>query len=223
MIAGIPKATAQRISLYLQQAETLREHGQATVSSEELAKVLGLTATQVRKDLAYFGQFGRPGVGYQCDELIQHLRRILGTDQVRPVALVGAGNLGRALASYPGFQRRGFKIVAVFDNDLQKVGKKVGEHIVQDIAKLPFVCRRDNIRLAILSVPAQAAQNVADQLVEAGVQGLLNFAPATLSVPAGIAVAAVALSLELEQLGLAVKLRQQPQTPAAEPDAGAPQ
>lgn len=213
----IPKSTAHRISLYLRQIEALRDQGKATTSSDQLATALGLTATQVRKDLAHFGQFGRPGVGYHCDDLIERLRRILGTDQVRPVVLAGCGNLGRALASYHGFQRRGFKIAAVFDNDLRKVGKQYGEHIVQDITKLHFVCQRDKVQMAILSVPAHAAQDVADQLVKAGILGILNFAPVTLSVPAGVVVSTVALSMELEQLGLAVRLRQQGAAAADKP------
>jgi len=209
MIGATPKATAARISLYLREAESSRGQGKATVSSQQLADTLGLTATQVRKDLAHFGQFGRPGVGYNCEELIAQLRRILGTDQVRNVALVGCGNLGRALAAYTSFQQRGFKITVAFDNDLRKVGKQVGNHIVQDITKLYFVCQRDDIRLALLAVPAHAAQDVADQLVRAGIHGILNFAPVALAVPAEVVVSTVALSMELEQLGLGVRLKHQ--------------
>ncbi len=208
-VGPIPKATAGRISLYLRQVETLLEQEKRTTSSEDLAKALGLTATQVRKDLAHFGQFGRPGVGYDCSDLAQQLRRILGTDQVRPVALIGCGNLGRALATYRGFARRGFCIAAVFDNDLRKVGKRYGEHIVQDITKLYFVCQRDRIRFAILAVPAEAAQDVADQLVKTGIHGILNFAPVQLEVSPDVVVSTVALSMELEQLGLAVRVKQQ--------------
>jgi redox-sensing transcriptional repressor len=204
---SIPKAAALRISLYLREVEALLAAGRATVSSGQLAESLGLTATQVRKDLTRFGQLGRAGIGYPCTELADELRRILGTDQVRPVALVGAGNLGRALATYPGFERRGFKITALLDNDLRKVGRQYGDLIVQDIAKLHFVCQRDRIRLAILAVPGSAAQDVADLLVRAGIQGLLNFTPVRLNVPAEVVVSTVALSLELEQLGLAVRLR----------------
>lgn len=207
MAGTIPKATAARISLYLREAESCRQQGKPTISSQQLADKLGLTATQVRKDLAHFGQFGRPGVGYNCEELITQLRRILGTDQVRNVALVGCGNLGRALAAYTNFRHRGFKIVAVFDNDLRKVGKQVGKHIVQDITKLYFVCQRDDIRLAVLAVPAHAAQDVADQLVRAGIHGILNFASVALTVPAEVVVSTVALSMELEQLGLGVRLK----------------
>jgi len=206
---NIPKSTALRISLYLRQAEAQRDQNRMTVSSEQLATALGLTATQVRKDLAHFGQFGRPGVGYNCDDLIQRIKSILGTDEVRQVALVGCGNLGRALASYKGFERRGFRIAALFDNDLHKVGKTYGDFIVQDITKLYFVCQRDKIRMAILAVPAHAAQHVADQLVGAGIQGILNFAPVTLNVPPTTVVSTVALSMELEQLGLAVRSMQQ--------------
>jgi redox-sensing transcriptional repressor len=205
----LPKSTAHRISLYLRQVEAHCETGNRTISSEQLAAALGLTATQVRKDLAHFGQLGRPGVGYTCDDLLAKLRQILGTDQMRPVALVGCGNLGRALATYQGFERCGFRIVATLDNDMKKVGRRYGEHIVQDIAKLFFVCQRDDIQFAILAVPASAAQDVADQLVKAGVQGILNFAPVTLSVKPPVVVSTVALSMELEQLGLAVRLRQQ--------------
>jgi redox-sensing transcriptional repressor len=204
----MPKSTAHRISLYLRQVEARAEAGQNTISSEQLAAALGLTATQVRKDLTHVAQLGRPGVGYSCDELISKLREVLGTDRVRPVALVGCGNLGRALATYQGFERRGFHIAAAFDNDLKKVGRTYGDHIVQDIAKLYFVCQRDRIQLAVLAVPAEAAQDVADQLVKAGVQGILNFAPVTLTVPPHVVVSYVALSMELEQLGLAVRLRQ---------------
>ncbi len=207
MTGTIPKATAARISLYLREAESCRQQGKTTVSSQQLADTLGLTATQVRKDLAHLGQFGRPGVGYNCEELITQLRRILGTDQVRNVALVGCGNLGRALAAYTNFQHRGFKIAAVFDNDLRKVGKQIGNHIVQDITKLYFVCQRDDIRLAALTVPAHAAQDVADQLVRAGIHGILNFAPVALAVPDQVVVSTVALSMELEQLGLSVRLK----------------
>lgn len=205
----MPKSTAHRISLYLRQVEAHSEAGHRTISSEQLAAALGLTATQVRKDLTHVGQLGRPGVGYSCDDLLSKLRQVLGTDQMRPVALVGCGNLGRALATYQGFERRGFRIVAAFDNDLKKVGRRYGDHIVQDIAKLFFVCQRDRIQFAILAVPAQAAQDVADHLVRAGVQGILNFAPATLNVKPEVVVSNVALSMELEQLGLAVRLKQQ--------------
>jgi redox-sensing transcriptional repressor len=120
---------------------------------------------------------------------------------------VGAGNLGRALATYPGFERRGFKITALLDNDLRKVGRQYGELIVQDIAKLHFVCQRDRIRLAIVAVPGSAAQDVADLLVRAGIEGLLNFSPVRLEAPAEVVVSTVSLALELEQLGLAVRLR----------------
>lgn len=214
----IPKSTAHRISLYLRQVEAHRDSGKATISSEQLASALGLTATQVRKDLAHVGQLGRPGVGYDCDDLIERVKRVLGTDQVRPVAIVGCGNLGRALATYQKFEHRGFRIAAVFENDLRKVGKRYGEHIVQDITKLYFVCQRDGIQLAVLAVPAHAAQDVADQLVKAGIQGILNFAPVTLTVPSSVVVSTVALSMELEQLGLAVRFRQEESEKAG--DAG---
>lgn len=207
MPGTVPKATALRLSLYLRGAEALDEAGESTVSSQQLASRLGLTATQVRKDLAHFGQFGRPGVGYDCRELIERLRQIIGTDRVRPVALIGCGNLGRALANYHGFERRGFHIAAVFDNDLRKVGLTVGGHRVLDTSELAETCRREKIRLAVLAVPEEAAQAVANRLVEARVEGILNFAPVRLDVPPEIVVSNVSLSIELEQLGLAARLK----------------
>ena len=212
--AAMSKSTAHRLSFYLRQVEAHGNAGHPTISSEQLASALGLTATQVRKDLTHVGQLGRPGIGYSCEDLLSKLRQVLGTDQERPVALVGCGNLGRALATYQGFERRGFRIVAVFDNDLQKVGRRYGDHIVQDIAKLFFVCQRDRIQFAILAVPGQAAQDVADQLAKAGIQGILNFAPLTLALAPQVVVSNVALSMELEQLGLAVRLRQSAPTGA---------
>ncbi|MBN2582814.1 MAG: redox-sensing transcriptional repressor Rex [Planctomycetes bacterium] len=203
----IPKATMSRISLYLHEVEQWQQQGHEKISSQQLAEILGLTATQVRKDLTHFGQFGRPGVGYHCGELIRQLRLILGTDRVRHVALVGCGNLGRALATYPRFEKRGFSIVAVFDNDPRKIGRKVGPHKVQDMSHLSAVCRQKDITLAILAVPAAAAQDVADRLVAAGVYGILNFAIVGLAAPSDVVVSTVALSMELEQLGLAVRLR----------------
>jgi redox-sensing transcriptional repressor len=168
---------------------------------------LGINDAQVRKDLAFFGQFGCPGIGYRVEELIAALRRILGIDRVWPTAMVGLGNLGRALIKYRGFRSRGFHIVALFDNDPRKVGQTHAGLIVQSIDELAPTTSRLGITLAILSVPAEAAQRVADQLVASGILGILNFAPVPLVVPRSVNVMAVDLSVQLEHLAYNVQNR----------------
>src|SRR4051812_39442452 len=161
----IPNPAVRRLSLYLRQLETFKRKDRRTISSKQLGESLGLTDAQVRKDLAYFGQFGHPGIGYRVDELIAQVKRILGTDRVWNVMLVGAGNLGRALSAYKGFQSKGFQFIAVFDSDPTKIGKRLGPFTVQPLTEMPAAVEKHNIRLAILAVPADAAQEVADQVV----------------------------------------------------------
>jgi redox-sensing transcriptional repressor len=201
---AIPDPAIRRLSLYLRQLEVFAQKGRRTVSSKQLAESLHLTDAQVRKDLAYFGQFGQPGIGYRVESLIGQVKRILGTDRIWDVVLVGAGNLGRALLAYRGFERKGFRLVAVFDTDPAKVGRRQGSFNVQSMTDLPGVIQRQNIRLAILAVPVEAAQAVADQLVAAGVRGILNFAPLSLTVPPDVAVSVVDLAVHLEQLSFQV-------------------
>jgi redox-sensing transcriptional repressor len=202
----IPNPAVRRLSLYLRQLEAFKRKDRRTISSKQLGESLHLTDAQVRKDLAYFGQFGHPGIGYRVDELIAKVKQILGTDKTWNVLLVGAGNLGRALMAYRGFDAKGFRLVAVFDNDPTKAGKKQGLFTVQPLAELSETIRRQNIRLGILAVPADFAQDVADQLVAAGVRGLLNFAPVSLHVPPDIALNAVDLAVQLEQISFQVSL-----------------
>src|SRR5262249_29864347 len=178
-----PKAVGGRMSLYLRQLETYHRQGIQTVSSSQLGEPLSIKDAQVRKDLAYFGQFGHPGVGYSIEELIDTLRHILGIDHDWPLALVGLGNLGRALLRYRGFRTRGFHVVALFDNDPGKIGLKVDGLIVEPIDSLRKVVAMRKIKLAILCVPTEAAQPVADLLVSSGIGGILNFAPIPLAVP----------------------------------------
>jgi redox-sensing transcriptional repressor len=204
----IPNPAVRRLSLYLRQLEGFKRKDRRTISSKQLGESLGLTDAQVRKDLAYFGQFGHPGIGYRVEDLIGQVRHILGTDKTWNVLLVGAGNLGRALMAYRGFASKGFKLVAVFDNDPSKVGKKHGPFNVQPLAELAETVRTQQIRLAILAVPADAAQDVADQLIESGVRGLLNFAPVSITVPSNIALNAVDLAVQLEQLSFQVSISQ---------------
>jgi redox-sensing transcriptional repressor len=198
----IPAPAVRRLSLYLRQLEAFSAADRLTVSSRDLGASLGLSDAQVRKDLAYFGQFGRPGVGYRVPELIPRVRRILGTDTKSNVLLVGVGNLGRALLSYRGFARQGFDLVAAFDKDRSIIGRSFhpGPLRVRPMSAMPKLVRSHSVRLGILSVPAPAAQEVADQMVRAGIRGILNFAPTTLQVRPGIAVSSVDLAVHLEQL-----------------------
>lgn len=204
---SVPKAVVNRLSLYLRELQHLLRDGKATVSSSQLGQVLGFTDAQVRKDLAYFGHFGHPGVGYRCDELIEAIRSILGTDRKWTVAMVGVGNLGRALLGYRGFASQGFNIVAAFDADASKVGQTLEGVPIRSLQDLEATIRSEEVTLGVIAVPAPAAQDVADRLVAAGVAGILNFAPVTLSLPAEVSTVGVDLATELEQLCFSVANR----------------
>ncbi len=202
----IPTPAVYRLSFYLRQLEAFQKGDKHTISSKQLGDALGYTDAQVRKDLAYFGQFGHPGIGYRVEELISQLRKILGTDKVWNVLLVGAGNLGRALMAYHGFLRKGFRLAAVFDADPSKVGQEFGELKIESMDRLAAVAGEEKIKLAIMSVPADAAQAVADKLVAAGIRGIMNFAPVSVSVPADVSVQGVDLAVQLEQLSFKMSL-----------------
>jgi redox-sensing transcriptional repressor len=203
---SIPNPAVRRLSLYLRQLESFKRKDRRTISSKQLGESLNLTDAQVRKDLAYFGQFGHPGIGYRVEDLITQVRRILGTDKTWNVLLVGAGNLGRALLAYRGFDAKGFRMAAVFDNDASKVGTHEGGFLIQPLTELEETIQKLNIRLGILAVPADVAQDVADQLTAAGVRGLLNFAPVSIQVPHDVALNAVDLAVQLEQLSFQVNV-----------------
>lgn len=204
---AVPKAVVNRLSLYLRELQHLLCEGQATISSSQLGKLLGFTDAQVRKDLAYFGHFGHPGVGYRCEELISAIRGILGTDRQWTVAMVGVGNLGRALLGYRGFAPQGFRIVAAFDADEAKVGQTLEGVPIRPLEELESTLQTEKVTLGVVAVPAEAAQGVADRFVAAGVTGILNFAPVTLSLPADVSVVGVDLATELEQLCFSVANR----------------
>jgi redox-sensing transcriptional repressor len=206
MTDSIPNPAVRRLSLYLRQLEAFRRKDRRTISSKQLGESLRLTDAQVRKDLAYFGTFGHPGIGYRVDDLIARVKHILGTDKTWDVVLVGAGNLGRALCAYKGFENKGFRIAAVFDNDPAKVGKRFGNFAIQNIDELKSTVQQLSVRLAILAVPAEVAQDVADRLIDAGVRGILNFAPVSLNVPEHVNVNAVDLAVQLEQLSFQVNI-----------------
>lgn len=200
----VPKAVISRLSLYLRELERLVRGGTETISSTQLGKLLGFTDAQVRKDLAYFGQFGYPGIGYRCQELTDAVKRILGTNQPWSLAIVGLGNLGTALLGYRGFQDQGFHIAAAFDISPAKLGTTVDGVPVFHLSEVARIAKEQHIRLAIIAVPAAAAQPVADALVAAGIEGILNFAPVTLNLPKHVQTVGVDLAMELEQLSFAV-------------------
>jgi len=201
---AVPKAVVNRLSLYLRELLRLVRDGHQTTSSSHLGNLLGFTDAQVRKDLAYFGHFGYPGIGYRCQELIDAIRRILGTDRFWPVAMVGVGNLGRALLGYKGFGQQNFRIVAAFDVAADKIGESIDGVPVHPLDKLTEVVRQQRIKLGMVVVPASSAQTVADKLVAAGVEGIVNFAPVTIVLPPTVNLVGVDLAMELEQLSFAV-------------------
>lgn len=196
----IPEPTVVRLPVYQRVLLELSAQGVATVSSAELADAAGVNAAKVRKDLSHFGTYGTPGTGYDVDYLLGQIQRELGTDQERPVVIVGLGHLGHALARSQGFAGGGFRLVGLFDNDPATVGEEIGGGPVRHISELASLCRAEQVAIGIITVPALAAQEVAEQLVAGGVAAILNFAPAVLSVPPEVQVRHVDFSAELQVL-----------------------
>ena len=184
----VPAIVVNRLPIYLRMLAFLEREGKMVTSSQELAERLGYSSAQIRKDLSYFGEFGKQGMGYNVAYLQKQLREILKINRVWDVALVGAGNLGRALANYEGFEDHGFRVVGLFDNSPKKIGTQVGSLVVQDISELPKFVRDRHLEIAMLAVPADIAQRVANQLIEMGIRGILNYAPITLNVPENVHV-----------------------------------
>jgi len=200
-IESISELTTNRLSVYLRCLNQLDAAGVRTVSSQALAEQFHLNAAQIRKDLAYFGEFGVRGVGYYVKELRRHLRQILGIDRGVSVAIMGAGNLGLALADYPGFRDEGFEIVALFDQAKEKIGHRSRAGVpVYDARDLRRIVRRERIRIAVVAVPGHAAQSVVNALVAAGIRAILNFAPGTVRVPEGVKLKSMDLTVSLESL-----------------------
>ena len=202
----LSRASVGRLSLYLRQLESLLREGTTKVSSGALGEALGVSDAQVRKDLAYLGNLGHPGVGYAATELVAAIRRALGIDREWSVALTGVGNLGRALLRYRGFAERGFRVAALFDADPAKVGQRVDGLEVHAPDEMPRLLPSLGVELGVLTVPAESAQAVADAMAAAGVRGLLTFAPGVLRRPAGVSVVSVDLTVQLEQLAFLVQL-----------------
>jgi redox-sensing transcriptional repressor len=197
---GIPEATVARLPVYLRALHALAERGVATVSSEDLATAAGVNSAKLRKDLSHLGSYGTRGVGYDVEYLVYQISRELGLTQDWSVAIVGIGNLGRALANYGGFATRGFRIAALLDADPAVVGTRVNDLTVQHAERIEAVVERYRVSIGVIATPARSAQHVCDRLVNAGVTSILNFAPAVLNVPAGVDVRKVDLSIELQIL-----------------------
>jgi redox-sensing transcriptional repressor len=196
----IPEASVARLPVYLRALVDLAEHNTHTVSSEALAAATGVNSAKIRKDLSYLGSYGVRGVGYNVEYLIHHISRELGLTQDWAAIIVGAGNLGQALATYPGFSQRGFRVAALFDVDEDKLGMRIGEVEVLHLEEVERVIKEEEVSIGIVAVPGPAAQEVADRLVVAGVTSILNFAPRVVQVPDHVSLRKVDLSIELQIL-----------------------
>lgn len=198
----ISELTTSRLSVYLRCLNALHSAGIKTISSQALAEQFNLNSAQIRKDLGYFGEFGVRGVGYYVDDLREHITKILGLDRPHCVGIIGAGRLGTALANYNGFGKSNFTVVALFDNDRQKIGRRIGDAkiLVHDVDEIAIVIRDEGIDVMVIAVPAKAAQRVLNQITSAGIKAVLNFAPASLTSRRGVKVKTVDLTTSLESL-----------------------
>ncbi len=196
----IPEATIIRLSVYSRYLEQAEKRGIVTISSGEIAEGVGVSSAQVRKDLAYFGEFGTRGVGYNVKDLLYHTLKILGLNDEWNIILVGAGNLGSALLSYRGFRERGFNVLGIFDNDLTKIGRSLVNLKIQPPEEIAQFVKENNVKMAILAVPVSVAQEMAELLIKSGINAILNFAPKVLNVPREVEVRNIDLSVNLEIL-----------------------
>ena len=215
----IPEATVLRLPLYYRALLEVADQEIATVSSERLAELAGVNAAKVRKDLSYLGSYGTRGVGYDVEHLLHEISRELGLTHDWPVAIVGVGNLGHALANYRGFGARGYRVVAAVDADPTKVGQQVGDLTIESLDDLPAIAPERGVAIGIIATPAHAAQEVADRLVAAGITSILNFAPTVVSAAPGVSLRKVDLAIELQILSFYQERRDQ--TTAPVPDATA--
>ena len=201
LVEPVSELTTNRLSVYLRCLNVLDAEGVRTISSQALAEQFHLNAAQIRKDLAYFGEFGVRGIGYYVKELRRHLRQILGLDRGVRVAIIGAGNLGLALADYGGFRDDGFEIVALFDTLKEKVGRRSrGGVVIHDVREFKKITQREDIGIAVVAVPAEAAQDAINTAAAAGVRAILNFSPGAVKVPRGVKVKSMDLTVSLESL-----------------------
>ena len=207
-VKRIADSTVRRLSAYLRFLEDFEHRGLTTISSEELAKRGGTTSAQVRKDLSFFGSFGKRGLGYSVPELAGRLREILGLGKEWRVIIVGAGKIGAALAQYRGFRQRGFSILAAYDNNPDKIGRRLEGIPVRNIEQLEHDIQRDHPDIVVLTVPAEEAQRLVDRVVQSGVKAILNFAPTQLHAPSDVSVKTVNMAMELEGLSFALTNRE---------------
>jgi len=196
----IPNIIITRLPVYLRALQRMADNGLKTTSSQEMGDRVGISAAQIRKDISQFGEFGKQGTGYSIDYLIDKLREILKVDRMWDVIIVGAGDMGHALARYQGFANRGFNVVMIFDNDKNKIGQKIGDFIIEDTANLVEKVKSADIKIAMLTLPASVAQGVTDKLVEAGVRAILNYAPISLSVPENVKVQHIDPATHLQRM-----------------------
>jgi redox-sensing transcriptional repressor len=196
----IPNIVVSRLPLYLRALQRMAELGVKTTSSQELGERVGITAAQIRKDLSLFGEFGKQGTGYYIPFLVEELRRILHVDEFWDVVVVGMGDIGHAVTRYQGFKSCGFRIVMVFDSDPARIGEKVGNYVIQDVKEIGAAVKAAKVQIAMLAVPAEAAQAVTDQLVAAGVKAILNYAPISLTVPADVRVQYIDPAIGLQRM-----------------------
>ena len=196
----IPDIIIGRLPIYLRALQRMADRGLVTTSSQELGEHVGISAAQIRKDISQFGEFGKQGTGYAISFLIEKLREILKVNRIWDVALIGAGDVGHALARYQGFANRGFRIVQVFDSDRSKVGQQLGDFTVEDVAHLDERIRAAGVKIAMLTVPATAAQAVADSLVRGGIRAILNYAPISLNVPKSVHVQYIDPATHLQRM-----------------------
>jgi redox-sensing transcriptional repressor len=201
----IPEIVVGRLPQYLRSLQRMAREGRTLTSSQELGERLSISAAQIRKDLSQFGEFGKQGTGYQIAYLIEQLQKILNVDHEWEMAVVGVGDMGSAVARYKGFINRGFKVCMIFDKNPEKIGERVGDFIVQDYALLVDIIRAAGIRVAMITVPAAQAQEVADRLVEAGVTAILSYAPISITVPEGIRVQYIDPSIHLQRMTFYMK------------------
>lgn len=196
----IPDIVIGRLPLYLRALQRMSQEGRQVTSSQELGELLGISAAQIRKDLSQFGEFGKQGTGYNIEFLIDQLRKILKLDRVWDMAVIGAGDIGHAVARYHGFRDRGFQVTLIFDNDPEKIGKKIGDFIIQDLAEMVEGIRQAGVKVAMVTTPAAYAQDVTDQLVEAGVKAILNYAPIRINAPADVRVQYIDPATHLQRM-----------------------
>ncbi|MCF7916790.1 MAG: redox-sensing transcriptional repressor Rex [Candidatus Omnitrophica bacterium] len=196
----ISEETIKRLSLYLRNLRKLKENGVEIISSDKVTKLLKVSSFQFRKDLSYFGEFGKRGVGYKVDTLIREIEKILGVNQAWKIIMVGVGRLGSALLGFEGFSRFNINIAYAFDKDKEKIGKNRKGVKIYNVDNLEKIVKEDKIKLAIISTPPEIAQEIVDRLVEVGIKGILNFAPVVLSVPENVSVSNVDMACELESL-----------------------